>query len=118
MHKVNISDLLYQITLGNSSVNAAYSFELLLRGLGISELPKIFTTLIKIFSASLCYTQKCIKSSKIAKKSEIQKYLTKTEKNSLSEVKTGENGRISYVVYDDFSEKFNFFRFKKTGVPS
>lgn len=46
----------------------------LLRGLGTSELPIIFTTTFKKFFTTPCYTQKRFKSSEIAKKSVKIKY--------------------------------------------
>lgn len=46
----------------------------LLRGLGISELPKIFTTQSEKIFITQFYTPQSMKSSKNAKKDEILKY--------------------------------------------
>jgi hypothetical protein len=94
----NRSDLLLNHFL-NSSVNAVrYEVEYLLRGLGISELPKKFHHTFKNFSTLLSYTQKDVKSSKNAKKIVRTKYSTKTEKNGDLWVKTDGIGRNPTVI--------------------
>ncbi len=68
----------------------------------MSELPKIFhRTFFKNFYAHICYTQKRIKSSKIAKKFKKLKYSTKTEKNGDLRLKTDGNGRNRHKNTDE-----------------
>ena len=81
----------------------------LLRGLGISELPKIFHhTFQKKFFTPQFYTLYRFKSSKKAKKHENLQYRRKSEKNSSTRLKTGEIGRKTDAKIDTVGKKLAF----------